>query len=78
VLIRGRRAPIVGAISMDMMTVDVTDVGEVGPGDDVVFLGSQGDEPQQTIDAREIAAWIGTIPYEILCRLGSRVERRYH
>jgi alanine racemase len=44
----------------------------------VIFLGSQGDEPQQTIDAREMAAWIGTIPYEILCRLGSRVERRYH
>jgi alanine racemase len=78
VLIRGRRAPIVGAISMDMMTIDVTDIGEVGPGDDVVFLGAQGDEPQQTIDAREMAAWIGTIPYEILCRLGSRVERRYH
>ena len=78
VLIRGRRAPIVGAISMDMMTIDVTDLGDIGPGDDVVFLGSQGDEPQQTIDAREMAAWIGTIPYEILCRLGSRVERRYH
>jgi len=77
VLIRGRRAPIVGAISMDMMTVDVTDIGDVGPGDDVVFLGSQGNEPQQTIDAREMAAWIGTIPYEILCRLGSRVERKY-
>jgi alanine racemase len=40
----------------------------------VVFLGSQG---AQVIDAREMAAWIGTIPYEILCRLGSRVERRY-
>lgn len=78
VLIRGRRAPIVGAISMDMMTVDVTDIGDIGPGDDVTFLGSQGDEPQQTIDAREMAAWIDTIPYEILCRLGSRVERRYH
>jgi alanine racemase len=77
VLVRGRRAPIVGAISMDMMTVDVTEIGEVGPGDDVVFLGSQGKEPQQTIDAREMAAWIGTIPYEILCRLGSRVERKY-
>jgi alanine racemase len=77
VLIRGRRAPIVGAISMDMMTVDVTDIGDVGPGDEVIFLGSQGDEPQQTIDAREMAAWIGTIPYEILCRLGARVERKY-
>lgn len=74
VLIRGRRAKIVGAVSMDMLTVDVTGIDAVGPGDDVVFLGSQGD---QSIDAREMADWIGTIPYEILCRLGSRVERKY-
>ena len=74
VLIRGRRAKIVGAVSMDMLTADVTDIDGVGPGDEVVFLGSQGG---QSIDAREVAAWIGTVPYEILCRLGSRVERRY-
>jgi alanine racemase len=74
VLIRGRRAKIVGAVSMDMLTADVTDIGDVGPGDEVVFLGSQG---TQVIDAREMAAWIGTIPYEILCRLGARVERKY-
>lgn len=77
VLIRGRRAPIVGAVSMDMLTADVSDIDAVGPGDEVVVLGSQGSEPQQSIDAREMAAWIGTIPYEILCRLGSRVERKY-
>ena len=77
VLIRGRRAKIVGAVSMDMLTADITDIDGVNPGDEVVFLGSQGSEPQQTIDAREMAAWIGTIPYEILCRLGSRVERKY-
>ncbi len=77
VLIRGRRARIVGAVSMDMLTVDVTEIDGVGPGDEVVFLGSQGGEPQQTIDAREMADWIDTIPYEILCRLGSRVERKY-
>lgn len=76
-LVRGRRAPIVGAVSMDMLTVDVTDIDGVSPGDEVVFLGSQGPESWQTIDAREMAAWIGTIPYEVLCRLGARVERRY-
>jgi alanine racemase len=76
VLIRGRRAPIVGSVSMDMLTVDVTDVEQVSPGDEVVLLGSQGRESWQTIDAREMAAWIGTIPYEVLCRLGSRVERQ--
>lgn len=77
VLIRGRRAPIIGAVSMDMLTADVSDIDAVGPGDEVVFLGSQGSEPEQRIDAREMAAWIGTIPYEILCRLGARVERKY-
>jgi alanine racemase len=77
VLVRGRRAPIVGAVSMDMLTVDVTDIDGVSTGDEVVLLGSQGDASWQTIDAREMAAWIGTIPYEVLCRLGARVARRY-
>ena len=77
VLIRGRRVPIVGAVSMDMMTVDVTDLEEVSPGDEVVIIGRQGNEPSQQIDAREMAAAIGTIPYEIVCRVGSRIERQY-
>jgi alanine racemase len=77
VLIRGKRAPIVGAVSMDMITVDVTDLGEVQPGDEVVLLGKQGSESWQRIDAREVAAAIGTIPWEIVCRLGTRVERQY-
>jgi alanine racemase len=77
VLIRGKRVPIVGAVSMDMITVDVTDIGEVQPGDEVVLLGRQGEESWQQIDAREVAAAIGTIPWEIVCRLGTRVERHY-
>jgi alanine racemase len=77
VLIRGQRAPIVGAVSMDMITVDVTNLGDVQPGDAVVILGRQGDENWQQIDAREVAAAIGTIPWEIVCRLGTRVERQY-
>ncbi len=76
VLIRGQRAPIVGAVSMDMITVDVTGV-DVQPGDEVVILGRQGDERTQRIDAREMAAAIGTIPWEVVCRLGTRVERRF-
>ena len=76
-LIRGRRVPIVGAVSMDMITVDVTDVTEVQPGDEVVLLGRQGEETWQQIDAREVAAAIGTIPWEIVCRLGTRIERHY-
>jgi alanine racemase len=77
VLIRGHRARIVGAVSMDMLTADVTDIGEVNPGDEVVFLGAQGDQVLQAIDAREMAAAVSTIPYEVLCRLGARVHRVY-
>jgi alanine racemase len=73
VLIRGRRAPIVGAVSMDMLAADVTGL-DVAPGDEVVILGSQGDD---RIDVREMAATIGTIPWEIVCRLGARIERVY-
>ena len=73
VLIRGRRAPIVGSVCMDSITIDVTDV-EVEPGDEVVIIGSQdGDR----IDANEVARWIGTVPHDILCRMGSRIERLY-
>jgi alanine racemase len=73
VLVRGRRVPIVGSLSMDMMTIDVTDL-DAEPGDEVVILGAQGDE---RIDVREMAATIGAIPWELLCRLGSRIERVY-
>ncbi len=74
VLIRGRRAPIVGSVCMDMLMADVTGV-DASPGDEVVIIGRQGEEQ---IDVREMAAQIGTIPYEILCRIGSRIERVYH
>ena len=73
VLIRGRRAPIVGSVCMDMLMADVTGL-EVSTGDEVVIIGSQGAD---RIDVREMAAQIGTIPYEILCRIGSRIERVY-
>ena len=73
VLIRGRRAPIVGSVCMDMLMADVTGL-DVSPGDEVVIIGSQGDD---RIDVREMAATIGTIPWEIVCRVGSRIERVY-
>jgi alanine racemase len=72
-LIRGRRLPIVGAVCMDMLMVDVTGLA-VNPGDEVVFIGRQGDEQ---ITAREMAGAIGSIPWEVVCRLGSRIERKY-
>lgn len=77
VLVRGRRAPIVGAISMDMMTIDVSDL-TARTGDEVVILGSQGDGAESRIDVREMAATVGTIPWETLCRVGTRIERIYN
>jgi alanine racemase len=73
VLVRGRRVPIVGAVCMDMLMIDVTGL-DVSPGDTVVLIGEQDGEQ---ITAREMAAAIGTIPWEIVCRLGARIERRY-
>jgi alanine racemase len=73
VLVRGRRVPIVGRVSMDMISIDVTGL-DVSPGDEVVLLGRQGEE---RIDVREVAATIGTIPWELLCRLGARIQREY-
>ena len=72
-LVRGRRAPIVGSVCMDMTMVDVTGM-EVAPGDEVVIIGDQEGE---SIGVREMAAAIGTIPYELLCRVGTRIQRVY-
>jgi alanine racemase len=73
VLIRGRRAPVVGSVCMDMLIADVTGM-DVSPGDEVVLIGRQGDD---RIDLREMAAIVGTIPWELVCRVGSRIERVY-
>ncbi len=59
---------------MDSITIDVTDI-DVDPGDEVVVIGEQGSD---RIDASEVARWVGTIPYDVLCRTGSRIERVYH
>lgn len=72
VLVRGRRAPVVGTVCMDLCLIDVTGVPGVRVGDEVVLLGSQGTE---RICADELAALAGTISYEILCGVGPRVPR---
>ena len=74
VLIRGRRAPIIGLVCMDMIMVDVTDITQLQVGETVTLIGQQGGE---SIWADEVAGWIDTIPYEILCGIGSRVPRLY-
>ena len=74
VLIQGRRVPIVGLVCMDMIMVDVTDIAPLEVGETVTLIGQQGKE---SIWADEVADWIGTIPYEVLCGIGSRVPRIY-
>jgi alanine racemase len=74
ILVRGRRAPVVGRVSMDLVTIDVTDIDGVSVGDEVVLIGRQGDE---IITAEEVAAKAQTISYEVLCRIGARVPRVY-
>jgi alanine racemase len=72
VLVRGRRVRIVGRISMDYTTIDVTDVPGVGVGERVTLLGADGGA---RIRAEEIAARTGTVPYAVTCSIGKRVER---
>lgn len=72
VLIHGRRAKIIGRVCMDQMMADVTDIEDVSAGDEAVLIGRDGNEQ---ITAEDLAAWAGTISYEILLSVGSRVER---
>ena len=74
VLVRGRRAPILGRVCMDQLMVDVTDIPGAQVGDEVVLLGRQGDA---CIDADEMASWLDTISYEVLCSPSKRVPRVY-
>jgi alanine racemase len=77
-LVAGRRVPVVGAISMDLTILDLTDLAaagvEVADGDEVVLLGRQGGEE---IAVEELAAAGGTIAHEVLTRLGQRLPRVY-
>jgi len=74
VLVRGRRAPLIGMVSMDAITLDVSDVPGVQVGDTATLIGRDGD---QVITAEEAAEWSNTISYEVLTGIGPRVERRY-
>ena len=77
-LIMGKRVPIVGTISMDMTTVDVTDVPGCAVGEECVVLGPQkGALGADTITASEVADHIGTIPWEVLTSVSRRVPRFY-
>ncbi len=70
VLVNGQRAPLIGRVSMDMITVDVTDLSNIAIGSPVCFWG-------QSITLDEIAQQVGTIGYELITRLGKRLPRIY-
>jgi len=70
VVVRGRRAPLIGRVSMDAVTIDVSDVPGVEPGDVVTLIGDG-------ITPDEVAAWSDTIAHEVLTSLGNRVARHY-
>ena len=74
VLVRGRRCPVVGRVTMDQTVVDVSALPAVVPGDGVMLLGRQGAE---AITAGELAGWCGSIPWEILTGISYRVPRVY-
>jgi len=73
-LVRGRRAPIVGRVCMDQTVLDLTDIPGAVEGDEVVAIGGQGD---QFIGADEVALHAETSAYEILCGIAPRVPRDY-
>jgi alanine racemase len=73
VLVRGRRYPLVGTVSMDNLTIDLGPETEVEPGDEAVLIGRQGEEE---IRAEELARRLETINYEVTCAISPRVPRR--
>jgi alanine racemase len=74
VLVKGKRCRVVGTVCMDQFMVDVTDVNRVKEGDEVVIIGKQGKEE---ITAAEVASWLETINYEVVCSISRRVPRVY-
>jgi alanine racemase len=74
VIAAGRLTPILGTISMDLTTIDLSHTTELKPGDDVTLLGT---EDEVSLDAQQIARTAGTISYNILCSISARVRRVY-
>ena len=74
VIVGGQRCPVVGRVTMDQMMVDVSKVRSVKLGSTAIILGKEG---KVSVSAEELADWAGTISYEIVCNLGSRLPRVY-
>src|SRR3954471_24500223 len=74
IIAAGKLTPILGTISMDLTTIDLSHTEALAPGDEVTLLGTEGD---CSLDAQQIARVAGTISYNILCSISSRVRRLY-
>jgi alanine racemase len=74
VIADGKLTPILGAVSMDLTTIDLSHTTDLAAGDEVTLLGAEG---AASLDAQQIASAAGTISYDILCRIGARVRRVY-
>lgn len=74
VLVKGKRVPVVGNVTMDQIMIDVTDLDEIKIGDEVVIIGNQG---KGKIEVNELSRALDTIDYEIVCRITNRVPRIY-
>jgi alanine racemase len=74
VIAGGQLVPVIGAVSMDVTTIDITDVPGLAPGDAVTLLGREGD---LELNAQQVARWAGTISYTVLCGISARVPRVY-
>lgn len=73
VLVRGHRCRVVGNITMDVSMIDVTDLPDARPGEQVTLIGKQG---RERIEAFDLAQWAGVLPYEITCGISKRMPRR--
>jgi alanine racemase len=74
VIVKGKLAAVVGAVSMDLTTIDITECPDLRAGEAVTVLGAEGNV---SIDAQQMAKWAGTISYAVLCGIHARVKRVY-
>lgn len=73
-IVRGKKAPVVGRVCMDLTMIDLTEIREAEVEDEVIILGSSKDA---SITADDLAQWAGTISYEVLTSLGNRAKKKY-
>lgn len=73
-IVRGKKAPVIGRVCMDLTMIDLTEIREAEVDDEVIILGNSGDA---LITADDLAQWAGTISYEVLTSLGNRAKKKY-